>query len=376
MKDYVGQSLDETNDKIKSIQEDIIDKQNNAFLYNVKSFEQRVFTTLIAFGMIYLLSLIITPILSALGLYMASLSRILCMNASIVGTIVYYVCNVVRYNDSEKIKDYFNKNKRHNRLIEEYNQNLDIAKLNTNLTIEQMTYNNLIVEDKILFSLKDKYNVDDKTIDYNELENNYNMLEKQKDELKRKIDIGIKKFLLLGRFENFFKNYKKNSYAIKYGFISLVISLVVWNLPLVLTGLFVELPTTSLLSLFLTSFLPPAIVSVAFAGFGQKRENDDLYLFNEINKSLGTEALDFNVNEEEKKEFTTSFDSMINEYVELNTKSTLLKSQIDDRVNEEIINDDELSLDEKRDLVNKVFEQDYSSEKEYLLSLKKKDNRK
>ena len=376
MKDYVGQSLDETNDKIKSIQEDIIDKQNNAFLYNVKSFEQRIFTTLIAFGMIYLLSLIITPILSALGLYMASLSRILCMNASIVGTIVYYVCNVVRYNDSEKIKDYFNKNKRHNRLIEEYNQNLDIAKLNTNLTIEQMTYNNLIVEDKILFSLKDKYNVDDKTIDYNELENNYNMLEKQKDELKRKIDIGIKKFLLLGRFENFFKNYKKNSYAIKYGFISLVISLVVWNLPLVLTGLFVELPTTSLLSLFLTSFLPPAIVSVAFAGFGQKRENDDLYLFNEINKSLGTEALDFNVNEEEKKEFTTSFDSMINEYVGLNTKSTLLKSQIDDRVNEEIINDDELSLDEKRDLVNKVFEQDYSSEKEYLLSLKKKDNRK
>ena len=53
MKDYVGQSLDETNDKIKSIQEDIIDKQNNAFLYNVKSFEQRIFTTLIAFGMIY-----------------------------------------------------------------------------------------------------------------------------------------------------------------------------------------------------------------------------------------------------------------------------------------------------------------------------------
>ena len=376
MKDYVGQSLDETNDKIKSIQEDIIDKQNNAFLYNVKSFEQRIFTTLIAFGMIYLLSLIITPILSSLGLYMASLSRILCMNASIVGTIVYYVGNVVRYNDSEKIKDYFNKNKRHNRLIEEYNQNLDIAKLNTNLTIEQMTYNNLIVEDKILFSLKDRYNVDDKNTDYNELENNYNMLEKQKEELKRKKDIGIKKFLLLGRFENFFKNYKRNSYAIKYGFISLVIGLVVWNLPLVLTGLFVELPTTSLLSLFLTSFLPPAIVSVAFAGFGQKRENDDLYLFNEINKSLGTEALEFNVNEEEKKEFTTSFDSMINEYVELNTKSTLLKSQIDDRVNDEEKEDNELSLDEKRDLVNRVFEQDYSNEKEYLLRLKKKDNRK
>ena len=376
MKDYVGQSLDETNDKIKSIQEDIIDKQNNAFLYNVKSFEQRIFTTLIAFGMIYLLSLIITPILSSLGLYMASLSRILCMNASIVGTIVYYVGNVVRYNDSEKIKDYFNKNKRHNRLIEEYNKNIDIDKLNTNLTIEQMTYNNLIVEDKILFSLKDRYNVDDKNTDYNELENNYNMLEKQKEELKRKKDIGIKKFLLLGRFENFFKNYKRNSYAIKYGFISLVIGLVVWNLPLVLTGLFVELPTTSLLSLFLTSFLPPAIVSVAFAGFGQKRENDDLYLFNEINKSLGTEALEFNVNEEEKKEFTTSFDSMINEYVELNTKSTLLKSQIDDRVNDEEKEDNELSLDEKRDLVNRVFEQDYSNEKEYLLRLKKKDNRK
>lgn len=247
---------------------------------------------------------------------------------------------------SEKVREFSSAKTTREKIEEEARYKIEQEKLRSYNKMLKKNYDDLELNERLISSLSDKYNITSKendTRNKEEVEENVVSVKKLLEERTNDMDIATTRYALSDLFwEVGGSKLDKFTDVTTCGCIVMLLCMTLYNMPMLIANA-IENVQLSILG----TLAPGIIGGIAGTGYGFKRKNDRLYAFKKINNELGDNAISESKDLNSKEDFEQEKNKVIND-------TCIVRMQLDNEIQK---------LENLKTNREKILEKDYQTPK-------------
>lgn len=274
------------------------------------------------------------PLLNGLSSLTIRTTLYMPLVTAISGTLGYIGQKIITFSSRRKMKKFTKANKNREIVTEAAHYELEMKKADHKLAVIKAIYDKIESKEKILQEITrdGKYTITENSLSEEELNKNYELIMQKYNDKMKQLDIMVSQEFLRNKFRNYRRKTTGIYNAIMDGLmLGLIISFPTGlgvMLDLSLSGKETVASMSELFKILGSCFIPSLAISPITVLCLSGRNNDYLYAYNYLNKTLGENALEQKPNRKSEENLKANIENLTNELVELGyslqeTKHTL-----------------------------------------------------
>lgn len=245
--------------------------------------------------------------------------------ASITGVslgIGYLGQKLITIKPKRKMKKITNA-KKNKKIVTELNKyEMEKLKTKNKIKVIEEIYEKVESKEKIQneITLDGKYTVTENNLSEEELNKNYELILQSYNSKMKELDIIVSQNFLIKKFRDYRKNWDRIPNAISNGLVMALLLSFPTDMGFLGDELRKQIPMESMsdcIKQIFSAFIPMLAISPITIFSTIRSSNDNLYVFNELNNSLGENSLDQKPNKKIEENLEQNIDRLANELVEL-----------------------------------------------------------